>query len=75
MNMEPSPFQAGDWVIYTPSLRGRSLVMHTDHAHLHPGDRYRIARVEQDAYLILEGFEDSPEGGLHWSEFSHSPAA
>lgn len=69
--MQPlCPFRAGDWVIYTPTLRGRDLSVMTDYAALQPGGRYRIARIDDGAYVVPEGFENRVEGGLYWSEFA-----
>ena len=67
---EECPFKIGDTVVYKPSARGRAACTHTDLGALEPGKRYRIAKIEEDKYLILEGFEDSPGGGLFWTEFS-----
>jgi len=65
-----NPFNPGQWVCYTPTSRGRGLNAMTDLSALVPGQRYRIARVVDASYVVLEGFETSPTGGLHWSEFS-----
>jgi hypothetical protein len=62
-------FKVGDVVIYRPSPEGRGRSLMTDLGNLQPGARYRIARIVKDTYLILEGFESSPTGGLHWTEF------
>jgi hypothetical protein len=67
--MTRNPFKAGDLVVYRPSAEGRGKVIVTDMASLQPGQRYRVIRVEEDAYLVLEGFEASPSGGLYWTEF------
>jgi hypothetical protein len=71
--MHRCPFKPGDLVIYRPSKTGAGKSAMTDLRLLRRGERYRIARVEKDAYLVLEGFEDSPTGGLHWSEFEPAP--
>jgi hypothetical protein len=42
----------------------------TELAELVPGNRYRIARVVDAAYIVVEGYEDSATGGLYWTEFS-----
>jgi len=39
-------------------------------ADLVPGQRYEIVKIENDAYVFVRGFEEVPEGGLHWTEFS-----
>lgn len=64
------PFKPGDTVVYKPSVRGRGLTGMTDLAVLEPGAQYKVAQIQQDYYLVLEGFEDSPGGGLHWTEFA-----
>ena len=68
--MESCPFKAGDIVVYTPSVRGRGLVTMTKLVNLVPGEKYKISRVEKDAYIVIEGFEDTPGGGLYWTEFT-----
>jgi len=70
--MLTNPFKAGDIVVYKPSSRGRGKSVMTDLARLRPGERYKVTRVEKDTYLVLEGFESSPTGGLHWTEFERS---
>lgn len=74
-HMEPSPFRPGDLVIYTPAHPGRGLVLRTEYEFLQPGKQNRVTRIENGAYLVLRGFEESPGRGLHWSEFSASPSA
>jgi len=64
------PFRVGDSAVYTPTDRGRSLLLHTSHASLVAGQSYRIARIDRGVYLVLEGFESDPGGGLHWGEFT-----
>lgn len=70
MTSETCPFKAGDTVVYRPSERGRGLVANTDFATLVPGNRYKIVRIVRGAYLVIEGFENSPGSGLYWTEFS-----
>jgi hypothetical protein len=66
------PFKAGDVVVYRPSLKGRDHVLMTKLSELKPGESYRIARIAHDYYVVLEGFEDDPGGGLYWTEFSQN---
>jgi hypothetical protein len=73
MRDEGCPFKAGDRVVYKPSIRGRGQVVMTDLAHLVPGSDYVVARVDQGQYVVLRGFEGSPAGGLHWTEFAAAP--
>jgi len=42
----------------------------TDLAALKPGEKYKIARIDNNLYVVVEGFEKAVGGGLHWSEFS-----
>ncbi|HKY30311.1 MAG TPA: hypothetical protein VJM12_20435 [Pyrinomonadaceae bacterium] len=67
--MQACPFQPGDWVIYQPTTRGRGHVIMTDLAQLQPGKKYKVAGIENDEYVVIEGFENSPGGGLYWKEF------
>ena len=72
IQLEPDvePFQSGDIVVYCPSDRGRALVANGPYANLQPGSQYRVSTVIKGAYVVLEGFESAPEGGLYWTEFS-----
>ena len=62
------PFKAGDEVIYEPAAHGQ--LVNTDLAVLQRGVKYKIARVDKRKYVALEGFENSPGGGIYWTEFS-----
>jgi hypothetical protein len=42
----------------------------TDLADLKPGEKYKVARIEQGSYVVVEGFENSSGGGLYWTEFT-----
>ncbi len=42
----------------------------TDLGILKPGDKYKVLRIDKEIYVVLEGFENSPGGGLHWSQFA-----
>ena len=64
------PFNIGDCVVYSPSTRGRDLLAMSDLANLVPGRRYEIVKIENDAYVFVRGFENTPEGGLYWTEFT-----
>jgi hypothetical protein len=66
---ESCPFQRGQIVVYRPSVRGRGHVVHTDLAGLVPGRSYRVAQIVEERFVVIEGFENSPGGGLFWSEF------
>ena len=67
--MKNCPFQAGDIVVYRPTDRGLGQGVMTDLAALKPGKRYRIAQIVKNQYVVLEGFKDSPAGGIYWTEF------
>jgi len=41
----------------------------TDLANLVPGATYTVVEIENDGYLVLEGFEKSLPRSLHWTEF------
>jgi len=64
---ERCPFSVGQFVVYKPSWRGLALdVMASE--KLTPGKTYKIIEVQQDRYVVLEGYSH-PGGGLHWTEF------
>ena len=67
--MENCPFRAGDWVIYKPSSRGRGLIIMTDLSKLVPYRKYKVSRIEDNNYIVVEGFENSVPSGLFWTEF------
>ena len=67
---EKCPFKAGDAVVYRPSRRGLGLNVMTDLAKLVPGQKYKISRIVQSRFIVVEGFEHSVAGGLYWTEFS-----
>lgn len=67
--MSQNPFKVGDTVVYKPSKIGRDKSLMTDLGKLQPGQRYEVVGIEKGIYLVLRGFESSPGGGLHWSEF------
>ncbi len=62
---EKCPFKIGDMVIYNPSRRGYDLV---DGERLEIGKEYRVSMIEQDSYIVAEGY-DHPGGGIYWTEF------
>jgi len=64
------PFHAGDRVVYSPSDRTRGLLVMTEYANLKPGEICLIAKIDQQAYVVLEGFEDAACGGIFWTQFS-----
>jgi len=70
MNKEKCPFKAGDVVVYRPSNKGRGSIIMTDLSALKPGNKYKIARVEEDVYIVPEGFENAVPCSLYWTEFS-----
>jgi hypothetical protein len=63
--MNKCPFKAGDYVIYKPSRRGYNL---EDGVRLEIGRKYRVARIEKDNYVVVDGYQH-PGGGLYWTEF------
>jgi hypothetical protein len=68
-NMNECPFKVGDWVIYKPTSRGRDLIIMTDLAKLVPGQKYKVSRIDDGVYVVVEGFENAIPSGLYWSEF------
>ena len=64
------PFRPGDAVVYTPTQRGRDLLATTGYAALRPGQACRVAAVVRGAYVVPEGFEAEPGGGVYFTEFS-----
>ncbi len=42
----------------------------TDLAALEPGKKYKVARIDEDAYVVVEGFENGIPSGLYWTEFA-----
>jgi len=42
----------------------------TDLAALNPGNKYKIARIDEGVSVVIEGFENAVGGGLFWTEFS-----
>jgi hypothetical protein len=67
----PNPFKVGDVVVYRPSERGWGYeVMRSENARLVPGKEYVVAEIHGDQYVIVEGLERHPAGGMHWSEFA-----
>jgi hypothetical protein len=64
------PFFPEDDVVYTPTDRGRALVLHTGYAGLVPNQCYRVARIDRDVFVVPEGFELATGGGVYWTEFS-----
>jgi hypothetical protein len=70
MDFEKCPFEVGSVVIYRPSGKGRGAIIMTDLSRLAPGQKYKIAKIEDGIYIIPEGFETAIGGGLYWTEFS-----
>ena len=66
----PAPFKPGDEVVYTPSTRGFKIdVNFSGSARLEPGKTYRVKAIQDEAYVVVEGY-DHPGGGLYWTEFT-----
>lgn len=62
---EKCPFNIGDLVVYNPSQRGHNL---DDGERLVIGKEYCVSAIEQDSYIVVEGY-DHPGGGIYWTEF------
>ena len=63
--MNICPFKIGDLVVYRPSQRGYALI---DGERLKIGNTYRVERIEQENYVVVEGY-CHPGGGIYWTEF------
>lgn len=35
-----------------------------------PGNKYVIARIDNEVYVVVHGHEDAIEGGIYWTEFA-----
>ena len=71
--MALNPYRIGDLVIYKPSRRGHALDVMSDAKYqLTPGETYRVAAIESDDYILVEGYAH-PGGGIYWTEFSPLP--
>ena len=69
MTPQKCPFKVGDTVVYRPSNRGHALDVMID-PKLEKGKKYKIARIDADVSVVVEGFENHHAGGLYWTEFS-----
>lgn len=67
--MEKCPFKVGEKVVYMPTFRGRGLFVMTDLAVLEPRASYTISRIDDDVYIVVEGFENAVPSGIYWTEF------
>lgn len=64
------PYTVGQTVVYRPSRRGIDAdVMAPSSEKLTPGKSYRIAEIQQDLYVVPEGYKH-PGGGVYWTEFA-----
>lgn len=63
------PFKVGELVVYKPSTRGRDLIIMTDLAKLMPGQKYKVSKIDDGVYVVVEGFENCIPCGLYWTEF------
>jgi len=70
MDLKKCPFAVGAVVVYRPSAKGLGALVMTDLARLVPGQKYKIAEIEDGIYIVPEGFETAVGGGLYWTEFS-----
>jgi hypothetical protein len=70
--MEKCPFKSGEIVVYSPTSRGRDLLLMTSLAELQPGKIYKVSEIQEDMYVVVEGFENAVPSGVYWSEFKLS---
>jgi hypothetical protein len=69
---EICPFSIGDAVVYRPTEKGRAAdVMSSSSGKLSPGQNYVVRQVQNDLYVVVEGYEH-PGGGIYWTEFEQS---
>lgn len=73
--MEQCHFNVGDRVIYRPTIRGRGYLVMTDLAVLVPGEPYTVSRIDDEVYVVVEGFENAVPCGIYWTEFERDIAA
>ena len=66
------PFKPGDSVRYKPRLHGMGLRTPVAFEILKYGQTYRVADVRNELYVVVEGLENHPGGGLYWTEFEAS---
>lgn len=72
---DPCPFKIGEYVIYRPSSRGKSLeAMASSSLQLIPGKEYKVKAIQKKLYVVVEDY-DHPGGGLHWTEFESTGKA
>jgi len=57
-------------VVYRPTVEGRGKIIMAALAALEPGKAYTIVHIVHGVHLVVEGFENTPGGGLYWTEFS-----
>ena len=63
------PIKAGDLVTYKPSQKGLADdAMSAPSERLVPGKIYRVEKVQNEAYVVVEGYSH-PGGGIYWTEF------
>lgn len=61
--------KTGDLVVYKPSDKGwYSDVMSDPSERLVPGKIYRVEKIQNERYVVVEGYTH-PSGGIHWTEF------
>jgi hypothetical protein len=66
---EECPFKVGEMVVYKPSARGHA---YDDGDRLIIGKAYRVSAIVQESYVVVEGYEDHPGGGIYWTEFEQA---
>lgn len=64
---ERCPFKVGDKVVYKPTDKGWNAEANAS-VKLIPGAEYLISQIQNDYYIIVEGYVH-PGGGIYWTEF------
>jgi len=68
-NQHCCPYIKGDLLIYKPTRKGIDLdVMSSESDKLVSGKVYRVATIQDEFYVVVEGYTH-PGGGIYWTEF------
>jgi len=67
---EKCPFEVGELVIYKPTPHGLAAdAMAGPDGKLVPGKTYKVLEIQQDFYVLVEGYHN-PGDGIYWTEFA-----
>lgn len=68
MSATECPFSVGQTVYYRPGPRAYGWTV--PESMPPPGTAVKITGIVNQAYILIEGYEDHPGGGMHWQCFS-----